>query len=258
MSARTGKRLDASTIDQYMHKAMDVFRSKFGHSAGSVPHREFFKAIDENPGDNWFYKLCDEVEGKQKKLKRERGEPLEDSKSPPLHLDTHLQCMDQLCFMNTKESITDKLVMMAQRTFCNRASDTRDALWEDIKVDFSQPLQRYVMEDWQLKVSEQKPVPLLPSNDDPRLSFALALGDSLSMGGANAKCKVDTPTMHHLFPSLAVKRSGASKELSVRGAFTLCIYAHHTHSLTPLFALHAHTHFADPLQVLCAGRHQGL
>jgi hypothetical protein len=122
--------------------------------------------------------------------------------------------------------------MMAQRTFCNRASDTRDATWEDIKTNNSLPLERYVMEDWQLKVSEQKPVPLLPSNDDPSLSFALQLGDSLSMGGANAQCKVDTPTMHHLFPSLAGKRGGASKDLTVRGAFTLCIHAHHTHLLT--------------------------
>jgi hypothetical protein len=158
--------------------------------------------------------------------------------------------------MNTKDSITDKAVMMAQRAFCNRASNTGNALWEDIKVNNSLPLERYVVEDWQLKVSEQKPVPLLPSNDDPRLSFALALGDSLSVGGANAKCKVDTHTMHHLFPSLAGKRSGASKDLSVRGTLRYAFMRAtrtHSHAIPTL-----NTHFTGPLQVLCARRHQGL
>ena len=207
--------MDASTCDQYMLKAMDVFRAKFGHAAGVQAHREFFKTIDENPGTNWFAMLRKEVDDRDKELKRQRGEPLVDHKSPPLLRDTHRACMDQLCLMNTKTSIYDKYVMESQRCFCNRASDTRDMTWEDIKVDKYQPLERYVVEDWQVKVSDQKPVPLLPSNDDPNLSFGLALGDFLSVGGGNEQCALDTPTKHHLFPFLAVKRTGAAKVISV-------------------------------------------
>ena len=236
-SSRTGKRLDASTIDQYMHKAMDVFRSKFGHAAGTAANREFFKAIDENPGVNWFAKLNEEVEDKDKKLKRERGEPLLDSKSPALLLATHLECMDQLSLMNTKNSITDRFVMAAQRSLCNRASDTRDTLWEDVKVDKYLPLERFVVEDWQVKVCDQKPVPLLPSNDDPRLSFTLALGDSLCVGGANEQCSLNTPTKHHLFPELALKRGGAAKNISVRSAHACALPA----PTDPLSLTHAHT-----------------
>lgn len=222
MSARTGKRLDASTIDQYMHKSMAVFRSKFGHSAGTAQHRDFFKTIDEKPGENWFSQLCQEVENKDKKLKRESGVPLVGSKSPPLHRATHLECMDQLSLMNTKASMQDKLVMMAQRVLCNRASDTGNMLWEDIKVDDFQSLPRYLVEEWEVKVSEQKPVPLLPSNDDPRLSILLALGDSLCVGGGHVQCSQDTPTKHHLFPALAEKKS-ASTYITVRGVIAdLC------------------------------------
>ena len=126
-----------------------------------------------------------------------------------------------LCRMNTKDSIADKFVMFNQRTCCNRASDTGNSLWEDMKVDYYQPLPRIVMQDWQVKVKDQKPVPVLPSNDDPSLSFALALGDYLSVGGANEKCAANTPTKHYLMPSFAGKK-GASKDITVRGKLYLC------------------------------------
>jgi hypothetical protein len=81
-----------------------------------------------------------------------------------------------------------------------------------------QPLARYVVFDWHVKVSEQKTVPLLPSNDDPNLSFILQLGDYLSVGGANRQCALDTPTKHHLLASLALKGKGASKTITVSTA----------------------------------------
>jgi len=201
---------------------MGVFRDKFGHLQGNLSHREFFKGIDENPGDNWFSKLIDAVGKKDMALRRECGQALIDSKSPPLHRRTHLDCCDKLCLMNTKDSMIDKFVMVSQRVFCNRASDTSNLLWEDIKPDWYQALPRYVVEDWQQKVSDRKPVPLLPSNDDPNLSFLLALGDFLCLGGANQTCNSNTPTKHYLIPSLAHEKSSASRKITVRGILFLC------------------------------------
>ena len=89
-SPRTGNRLASTTVEEYMRKAMGVFRDKFGHLQGNVSHREFFKGIDENPGDNWFSKLIDAVGKKDMALRRECGQALIDSKSPPLHRRTHM------------------------------------------------------------------------------------------------------------------------------------------------------------------------
>ena len=45
--SRTDNRLASTTVEEYMRKAMGVFRDKFGHLQGNVSHREFFKGIDE-------------------------------------------------------------------------------------------------------------------------------------------------------------------------------------------------------------------
>lgn len=195
---------------------MAHFRDKFGRAPAKEEHLAFFN-LSDSPGSNWFLRLR-RLAGKQdRQLKRESGEAVEEGKSEPLLRATHLECCDSLCRMNTGRALVHKAVMVLQRCLGNRASDSAALRWEDIGVDALVPGQeRFVVCEWQRKVSEQKPVPLLPGLDNPNLCPMTSLGDLLAAGHGNGACSQDSHVKHHLFPELAASGARASAVITVR------------------------------------------
>lgn len=217
MSPKTGRRLDPSTIEQYFLKAMAQYKDMYGHPAGKANHQAFFRALSENPGDNWFVQLRKEMESKDRDLKNSLGETIRDTISEPLTRELQLECCDKLSLMNTATSLADKTTVVLQRNLCNRASDMA-ITWENLRLDQYSPLgeARFIVSEWQKKVSDQKPVPLLPGNDNPNMCTILALGDLLIVGGGNLVCKKNTPTKHFVLAAL-VDRTRPSGAISVSG-----------------------------------------
>jgi hypothetical protein len=208
---------EGSTLKGYFGKVLDVYRRMYNHPSGKKEHVLFFQSIDEiqrGSGVSWFTLLLDAMVVKTNILKRELGEKIKVHKSPPFVTPTFLQCIHQLWRMNTVESLENAWVMAAQRFFCNRSSDTNAMLVEDIQADDYLPFSRFVVLDWQRKVGEEKPVPMIAGADDPRLCIFTFMGDRYSAGWGNRVVVKDSPTQHHLFPTLCTSGS-PSEAISV-------------------------------------------
>lgn len=61
---------------------------------------------------------------------------------------------------------------------------------------------RFILADWMQKVSDRKPIPLLPGNNDPSFCIFTAMGDAALVGAFNVVSLSSTATQHFMFPSL--------------------------------------------------------
>jgi hypothetical protein len=210
VSSITKKLLHINTAEQYMLKAMTVFKAIHGHAGGTAASIAFFKDIEANPGKSWLYHLIHKAKEEQNRLKKELGEKLEEHKSPPLETATFLQCIDVLMMKNTAESITNSLMLSTQRSECGRAGELKDFDWEDIEVrEHARGERIIVCADFQEKVRKVKTIPLLPACDDPRLDFCIHLGDFMAAEQGHVPCPQNTLTRHKVFPKLAGVQSAS-------------------------------------------------
>jgi hypothetical protein len=201
VSPHTGSGLAFSTCEEYANKCFQVMLKL--HRDTNESSRSFFDGVTLNPSSNWFRALLREGERRTKQARFVAGLADVGSASPPLLSAVFTKMCDLLCFKNTSAALCDKFVVTQQRALCGRASDAGCGAWEDMRVETPNKQWRLVMSDWQSKVSARKPVPLLPSCDDPRLDPLMGLGDAAITGYFNQPCPQNTAQKHFLSFHLA-------------------------------------------------------
>ena len=88
--------------------------------------------------------------------------------------------------------------MNVMRLVWGRASEAASLAFEDYNVDDSLGLgyRRITVSVFQVKVSEIKPVPLVPGNDNPLLCPLIAAGDAHCIGSGNLISSSSTRFRH--------------------------------------------------------------
>ena len=198
ISESKGDLLATSTANEYMNKCMQVFSVRFGHVNGAPAHVQFFTGIQNNPGSNWYSKLRATAVDMEKSVKLARGEVINEYKSPPLYTHSFLAMQNHHCLLNTPEAINSSYIMNVMRLVWGRASEAASLAFEDYNVDDSLGLgyRRITVSVFQVKVSEIKPVPLVPGNDNPLLCPLIAAGDAHCIGSGNLISSSSTRFRH--------------------------------------------------------------
>jgi hypothetical protein len=185
-----------------MNKCMQEFQAKYGHVNGTLAHVAFFASIANNPGNNWFSKLRTTASDMEKAIKVASGVMINENKSPPLYTPQYMDMQDHFCRTNTPEAFTNASIMSGTRLVWGRASEVGTLAWEDFTLDNSAGQSRIVMNVFQVKVSELKPVPFLPAYDNPLLCPFVAAGDAAIVGANNLLNPLNTPLRHRVFSSI--------------------------------------------------------
>ena len=165
-------------------------------------HAAFFKEVNENPGKNWLVSLLKRTGSQVKLMRKNLGLSDVDEAAPPLLAYISSEMCRVLDEANTPEAFVSKLLLMMLRSLCARASDLKSVAWEDIRLDLSGGRVRFILADWMQKVSDRKPIPLLPGNNDPSFCIFTAMGDAALVGAFNVVSLSSTATQHFMFPSL--------------------------------------------------------
>lgn len=142
-----------------------------------------------------------------------------------------------LCRQNSNASMYQKLLFIAMRTFCARASDISGVSWQNFSVERSYtdakgiltrfPRSLTSVDFFEKKNGASKPIMLLPFNNDDALCIYVALGDNAMGGTFNLPCKANTDFETFLFPTIAGKGDGAAAAIISK---SLKFFAPHIHS----------------------------